>query len=246
MILAWILGSTIVVSLISLIGVFTLGIKDKLLHKVIFVLVGFSAGALIGGAFLHILPEALEKTQSIIVFYSVVSGFGLFFLLERYFHWRHCHDQDCRIHAFTYLNLFGEGFHNFIDGVAIAASFTISIRLGVVTTLAIVLHEIPKEIGNFGVLIYGGFSKRKALLYNFLSGLMAVIGALAGYFLLGFSSSFSDFIMPITAGGFIYIAASDLIPEMHKESNQLRATLAFIAFILGIVFMALTKQVLPC
>ena len=246
MILVWILISTIVVSLISLVGVFTLGIKDKLMHKVIFVLVGFSAGALIGGAFLHILPEALEKTQSIIVFYSVVAGFGLFFLLERYFHWRHCHDQDCEVHAFTYLNLFGEGFHNFIDGVAIAASFIISIRLGIITTLAIILHEIPKEIGNFGVLIYGGFRRKRALIYNFVSGLMAVIGALAGYFILGISSSFSNFIMHVTAGGFIYIAASDLIPEMHKEKNQVRAALAFVAFLLGVAFMALTKQILPC
>ena len=170
----------------------------------------------------------------------------LFFLMERYFHWRHCHDQDCHVHAFSYLNLFGEAFHNFIDGLAIAASFIISIKLGIITTLAIILHEIPKELGNFGVLIYGGFSRQKALFYNFISALMAIIGALTGYLISDFTQGFSNFIMPLTAGGFIYIAMSDLIPEVHKESNQKRATGAFIAFLLGIVFMAVAKKFLPC
>lgn len=246
MVLFWILSSTFLVSLISLVGIFTLAIKDNLLHKILFCLIGFSAGALIGSAFLHILPEALEKSNSTNVFYCLILGIILFFLMERYLHWRHCHDQDCHVHAFTYLNLFGEAIHNFIDGLAIAASFIISIKLGMVTTLAIILHEIPKELGNFGVLIYGGFSRKKALLYNFISALMAIFGALAGYLISDFARGFSNFIMPLTAGGFIYIAMSDLIPEVHKESNQKRATLAFIAFVLGIVFMAVAKKFLPC
>jgi zinc and cadmium transporter len=245
MVLFRILASTFLVSLISLVGIFTLAIKDNLLHKILFCLIGFSAGALIGSAFLHILPEALEKSSSTPVFYNLILGIILFFLMERYLHWRHCHDKDCGIHAFTYLNLFGEAFHNFIDGLAIAASFIISGKLGVITTLAIILHEIPKELGNFGVLIYGGFSRRKALLCNFISALMAMIGALAGYFISDFIQGFSNFIMPLTAGGFIYIAMSDLIPEVHKESNQKRATLAFVAFLMGIIFMAAAKKFLP-
>ena len=245
MVLFWILASTFLVSLISLVGIFTLSMKDSLLHKMLFCLIGFSAGALIGSAFLHILPEVLLKTNSTVVFYYLILGIILFFLMERYLHWRHCHDKDCHIHAFTYLNLFGEAFHNFIDGIAIAASFIISIKLGVVTTLAIILHEIPKELGNFGVLIYGGFSRKKALLYNFICALMAMIGALMGYFISSFAHDFSSFIMPLTAGGFIYIAMSDLIPEVHKESNQKRATLAFIAFLFGILFIALAKNFLP-
>lgn len=246
MVLLWILASTFLVSLISLVGIFTLAIKDNLLQKALFCLIGFSAGALIGSAFLHILPEALEKSNSQSVFYTLILGIILFFLMERYLHWRHCHDKDCSIHAFTYLNLFGEAFHNFIDGLAIAASFIISIRLGIITTLAIILHEIPKELGNFGVLIYGGFSCKKALLYNFISAAVAIVGALVGYFIADSVQNFSVFIMPLTAGGFIYIAMSDLIPEVHKESNQKRATLAFLAFILGIVFMAVAKKFLPC
>jgi len=245
MVLSWILISTFLVSAISLIGIVTLAIKEDLLRKIIFCFIGFSAGALIGSAFLHILPEALEKANSTTVFYYLILGLTLFFLLERYLHWRHCHDKDCNIHAFTYLNLFGEAFHNFIDGIAIAASFVISFKLGLATTLAIILHEIPKELGNFGVLIYGGFSRNKALLYNFISAMAAIIGALIGYFISDLAHGFSDFIMPLTAGGFIYIATSDLIPEIHKEKNQRKATLAFIAFLFGVVFMALAKIYLP-
>jgi len=245
MVLFWILASTLLVSLISLVGIFTLALKDNLLHKIIFCLIGFSAGALIGSAFLHILPEAIQRSNSVLVFYYLILGIILFFLMERYLHWRHCHDKDCHIHAFTYLNLFGEAFHNFIDGIAIAASFIISIKLGLATTLAIIFHEIPKELGNFGVLIYGGFSRKRALLYNFISALMAILGAITGYFISDFAHGFSHFVMPLTAGGFIYIAMSDLIPEVHKENNQRRATLAFISFLLGIAFMAIAKAFLP-
>ena len=245
MVLVWILLSTFLVSLISLIGIFTLTINDKLLQKIIFSLIGFSAGALIGGAFLHLLPEALKGTKSTTVFYYLILGIVLFFLLERYVHWRHCHEKGCDIHAFTYLNLVGDGLHNFIDGMVIAAGFIVSFKLGVVTTLAIILHEIPQELGDFGVLIFGGFTKQKALVYNFLTALTAMLGALAGYFIIDFSRGFSNFIMPLTAGGFIYIATSDLIPQIHKETDLRRSSLAFFAFLLGIVFMALAKQILP-
>ena len=245
MILVWILASTFLVSLISLIGIFTLAIKDNLLQKILFGFIGFSAGALIGGAFLHILPEALEKAKSTVVFYYLILGIVLFFLMEKYLHWRHCHNGVCEIHAFTYLNLVGDGFHNFIDGMVIAASFIVSLKLGIVTTLAVILHEIPQELGDFGVLVYGGFSKQKALVYNFISALMAIFGAIIGYFISDFAKGFSNFILPLTAGGFIYIASSDLIPEIHKENNLRRSNLAFIAFLLGIILMALAKQFLP-
>lgn len=245
MVLVSILVSTFLVSIISLVGILTLAVNEKLLHKLIFSLVGFSAGALLGGAFLHLLPEALRETNSITVFYYLILGIVLFFLLERYVHWRHCHEENCDIHAFTYLNIFGDGLHNFIDGMVIAASFLVSFKLGVVTTMAIILHEIPQELGDFAVLIFGGFTKRKALVYNFLIALTAMLGAVTGYFIIGFAKGFSTFIMPLTAGGFIYIAASDLIPQLHKETNLRRASLAFVAFLSGIIFMALAKQLLP-
>jgi len=244
MVLAWILLSTFIVSLISLVGIFTLSIKEKLLHNILFGLVGFSAGALIGSAFLHIIPEALEKTDTTAVFYYLILGLVLFFVLERYFHWRHCHEDNCQIHAFTYLSLFGDGFHNFLDGMLVAAAYLVSFKLGMVTTLAIILHEIPQELGDFGVLIYGGMSKKKALAYNFISALMAMFGALAGYFISDVAKQFSNIILPLTAGGFIYIAPSDLIPQLHKERNLRRSTAPMLAFILGIVFMGLMKSFL--
>ncbi|MBU4252035.1 MAG: ZIP family metal transporter [Candidatus Omnitrophica bacterium] len=246
MVLFWILASTFLVSLISLVGIFTLAIKENLLQKALFCLIGFSAGALIGSAFLHILPECLENNKSTTVFSYLIIGIIIFFIMERFLHWRHCHEEGaCKTHAFTYLTLVGDGFHNFIDGMVIAASFMASFQLGVVTTLAIILHEIPQELSDFAILVYGGFTKKKALLFNFASALMAIIGALTGYFISDFVQGFSNFIMPLTAGGFIYIAMSDLIPEVHKESNQKRATLAFVAFLLGIVFMAAAKKFLP-
>jgi zinc and cadmium transporter len=246
MVLVYILASTILVSLISFVGIFTLAIKEHLLQKILFGLIGFSAGALIGSAFLHLLPEALAATSSTRVFYILIFGIVLFFLMERYFYWRHCHEKGvCDIHAFTYLNLIGDGVHNFIDGMVIAASFIISVKLGVVTTIAIILHEIPQELGDFGILVYGGFSKKKALGFNFISALMAVVGALCGYFISHLTQSFIHWILPLTAGGFIYIATSDLIPEIHKERDLRRSTLAFIAFLLGIVLMSVAKLLLP-
>jgi zinc and cadmium transporter len=246
MVLFWILGSTFVVSLISLVGIFTLTIKESLLHKILFCLVGFSAGALIGSAFLHILPECLENNKSTTVFSYLILGIIIFFIMERFLHWRHCHEEgDCKTHAFTYLTLMGDGFHNFVDGMVIAVSFMASWQLGATTTLAIILHEIPQELGDFAILVYGGFTKKKALLFNFASALTAMLGALAGYFISDVVPGFSNFILPLTAGGFIYIATSDLIPELHKEKDLKRSTAAFSAFLLGIVFMALANKFLP-
>jgi len=246
MVLFWILASTFLVSLISLVGIFTLAIKDSLLHKVLFCLIGFSAGALIGSAFLHILPECLENNKSTTVFSYLILGIIIFFIMERFLHWRHCHEEGaCKTHAFTYLTLVGDGFHNFIDGMVIAASFMVSFQLGLVTTLAIILHEIPQELSDFAILVYGGFTKKKALLFNFASALMAMIGALVGYFINDYIQGFSNFILPLTAGGFIYIATSDLIPELHKENDLKRSMAAFSAFLLGIIFMALAHKFLP-
>ncbi|MBU1998446.1 MAG: ZIP family metal transporter [Candidatus Omnitrophota bacterium] len=242
MVLIWILASTILVSVISFVGVFTLFIKKRLLHEVLFYLIGFSAGALIGGAFLHLMPEALESAKgSISVFYYFILGTVIFFALERYLCWRHCHEDHCDVHAFTYLSLVGDGFHNLLDGLIIAVSYLVSTKLGIATTLAVIMHEIPQELGDFGVLIYGGFTKKKALLYNFFSALLAVVGALIGYILNDKVGSLSSVIVPVTAGGFVYIASSDLIPQIHKEKNLKNSSLAFLAFLLGIAFMALTR-----
>lgn len=241
MTLVYILIATSLVSLISLVGIFTFGIKSSFFEKILVLLVGFAAGSLIGDAFLHLMPEALEECACDLVFVYALIGFTAFFLMERYFYWRHCHEGVCDVHTFTYLNLIGDGVHNFIDGLIIAASFIGGTKLGVVTTLAVIFHEVPQEIGDFGILIYGGFSKNRALLFNYICALAAVAGAVAGYVLSSFTKNISTFLISFTAGGFIYIAASDLLPELHKQKDNKRANAAFVAFILGLVFMALAR-----
>ena len=241
----WSIVASIVVSLISLIGILFLLVNEKTLNNILFILIGFATGGLLGGAFFHLLPEALEKSSNpTLTFLYVILGFIIFFILERYIHWRHCHKEGkCDVHVVSYLSLMGDGIHNLIDGMIIATSFQVNISFGLITTLAIILHEIPQEIGDFGVLVYGGLSKLKALFYNFLSALTAIIGVFIGYFLTTSIHNFSSVLLPIAAGGFIYIAASDLVPELHKEPDLKKSTLAVTTFILGIVLMYALKLI---
>jgi zinc and cadmium transporter len=236
-----ILGATVLVSLISFVGVFTLAMRRKVLEKYILALVALSAGALMGGAFLHLIPESIKSFSIDGVFLYVLAGFSLFFIIEKILHWRHCHKQNCKVHSFAYMNLVGDGVHNFIDGLIIASSFLIDVRVGFVSTFAIMLHEIPQEIGDFGVLLHGGFSKLKALFLNFLSALTAIFGGIVGYLLSGVIESFTVSLLPFAAGGFIYIAASDLIPELRKEVGLKKVLLNFSIFLIGILLMYLVK-----
>lgn len=236
-----ILGA-IFVSLISLVGALGLLLSEKALNQILFLLVGFGAGGLIGGAFLHLLPEALEDaTASLFPFLYVILGFIFFFVLERFLYWRHCHDGKCEIHVFTYLNLIGDGFHNLIDGVIIGTSFATDVHLGWVTTLAVAMHEIPQELGDFAILLYGGFTRFQVLGWNFLSALTSVIGAIVGYFLAVHSAYFTELLLPIAGGGFIYIAACDLIPELHKQPDTKKSVISILFFILGILIMFVLK-----
>lgn len=237
--------ATVFVSLVSLVGIITFGIKSKVFDRILFLLVGFAAGTMMATAFLEILPEALERLPGEQTFLFVISGFTLFFILERYVHWRHCHSGECSVHSFTYLNLIGDGVHNFADGLVIAAGFVTDIRLGVVTTLAVIFHEIPQEIGDFGILVYGGLSKARALFFNFICALTAVVGALIGYFVSSAVHNFSAYLLPFVAGGFLYIASSDLVPELHKNKDAKRANLSLVAFIVGIMFVLAAKHIIP-
>lgn len=241
--LLWIILSTFLVSLISFIGVLTLSIKQKILNKILLHLVSLSAGALMGGAFLHLLPESIEESKNLNVFLYVLVGFIIFFLIEKLLHWRHCHKQNCSIHTFAYMNLVGDCIHNIIDGLIIAAGFITNIQLGIVTTLAVAMHEIPQEIGDFGVLVYGGFKKTKAVFLNFVCALTAILGGILGYLLSGNIASSSMFLLPFAAGGFIYIAASDLIPEIKKEINVKSWTITFLVFLLGILIMYCVRSI---
>jgi len=235
-----ILLATFIVSLISLIGIFFIGMKQDTLTKVIKYLVSFAVGGLLGGAFFHLLPESME-TGNPSLFVYVLSGIMIFFLIEKFLHWRHCHKGHCDAHTFTYMNIIGDGIHNFIDGMIIAASFGTDMRLGVVTTLAVAAHEIPQEIGDFGILVYGGFSKSKALLFNLLSALTAMVGAVIACFSFSQIVWLKEVLIPFTAGGFLYIALVDLIPELHKEAGKGNIALQFIAMIGGLLLMWLLK-----
>ncbi len=237
--------ATVIVSLISFIGIVSLLLKKKSLNKILILMVGFSAGALMGGAFLHLIPEALEWISISTLGLYLLIGFGCFFLIERGLHWHHCHrhGDKCEVHTFGYMNLVGDGVHNFIDGIIIAGGFLISVPVGIATTIAIISHEIPQEIGDFAVLLYSGIKRTKALLFNFFSALLAVVGAIMGYLLAGTNEVFMQFIIPFAAGGFIYIAASDLIPELHKEANIKKSLGSFGLFVVGILFMLLVKMI---
>ena len=242
--LMWVLGGTIFISLISFVGVLTLMLKERILGRILLVLVSLSAGALMGGAFLHLMPEAIEESTAEAVLIYTLVGFAFFFLVEKLLHWRHCHKEHCEVHTFAYMNLIGDGIHNFIDGLILAASFMTSIPVGIATTFAVALHEIPQELGDFGVLIYGGFKKGKALFMNFLCALTAVLGGLIGYVLFSEVESYKLFLLPIAAGGFLYIASSDLIPELRKEKDLAKSMVNFAVFSLGIVLMYVLKVIL--
>ena len=237
-ILLWIILATLVDGLMGLVGVFSLWVKEKFFKKLLMVLVAFSAGALLSGAFFHLLAESLDSLPVMTVFAFMLIGFVVFFIVERFLHWHHCHEEkECKVHPVSYLILIGDGIHNFIDGIIIGASFIVSVHFGIITTLLILAHEIPQELGNFAVLAYSGFGKTKALLYNFLAQLTCVVGGVAGYFLSSQFQVITPFILPFAAGGFIYIAASDLVPELHKEPKLKKLLISFGFFILGIAMM---------
>ena len=250
--------SVLIVSLVSFTGIFTLSLNDKVLRRSIFVLVSLAAGALLGDALLHLVPEAFEKggiTPRISLL--VIGGILLFFIIEKFFHWHHFHGREeeeahehlhehlspealhRQVHPIGQMILFSDGFHNFIDGLIIGASYLVSIEVGIATTIAIILHEIPQEIGDFGVLLHAGYSKGKALFFNFLSALSSVVGAGLALALGGVGENFIALIIPIAAGGFIYVAGSDLIPELHKTTDLGRSLVQLLGIIAGVLAMFL-------
>ena len=234
MTLGLILLFVVIVSLLSLIGIFSLLLKENVLEKTTYILVAFAAGSLLGVAFLDLIPEVVESNIEGIFLY-VLFGIILFYLLERVIFWRHCHKGICDVHVFTHLNIIGDAVHNFIDGAIIAAGFLVSVPLGITTSIAVIFHEIPQEIGDFAVLIYGGFSKAKALFFNFLSSLTAFAGAILTFYFASKIEIAIPYLLAFAAGGFIYIASSDLIPELHKEKDFKRSFIQLIVFFIGIL-----------
>lgn len=240
--LVWIVASGILMSAIALVGSVTLLLTADTLRKIIVPLVALSAGSLLGGAFFHMIPAAVEKEGSQTTIYLwVVIGFSLFFVLEQFLHWHHCRKalSDCR-KPLTYLILLGDGLHNFLGGLAVGGTFLIDIRLGLTAWLAAAAHEIPQELGDFGVLLHGGWTRGKALLFNVLSALTFLVGGVLAY-----AASFQfdvTFLLPFAAGNFIYIGASDLVPEVTREHTDLgRNVVHFGFFAVGVVLLLLLR-----
>ncbi len=236
MTLLYIFTATFFVSFSSLAGIFLLFLNRKILDKLLFILVSLATGALIGGAFLHLIPHSLEHLSPMTASWLFIMGFVSFFLLERILRWRHCHEWECEIHPVTYLSLIGDSLHNFIDGVVIAASFLVNFNFGVITTFVVMAHELPQEISDYAILVYGGMERLKALLLNFVSCGTAILGGILGYLFFK-GTDYINYIMPFAAGNFFYISASDLIPELHKEADIRKSTHSFIFFITGIFLM---------
>ena len=233
--------ATFLITLCVWVAVFFIFFEKKFLDKIVIFLVSLSAGSLMGGAFLHLLPEASGMLEANSLYGTFLISFVAFFLIEKLFHWRHCHEGECAVHTFGYMNLVGDSIHNFIDGLMIASTFMLDLKLGIATTLAVAIHEIPQEIGDYGVLIYAGFKNKTALFINYIIALTVVLGGIVGYFLFLHVEIILPYLLPFAAGGFVYIAASDLIPEIRKELNLRKSITAFAIFVLGIILMYLVK-----
>lgn len=234
--------SVFVVSTVSLIGIAAISLSERRVRQTIFISVSLATGAMFGDAFIHILPESFVVPERAIATSTyVLTGILSFFILEKFLRWRHAHEfegsSQRRIEPVGYLNLFADAAHNLIDGMLIGAAYTVGIAVGAATTVAIILHEIPQELGDFGVLIHAGFSRTWALAFNFISGLLAVVGAVVSLVASNSVANFSSFMLPFTAGGFIYIAGSDLLPEIQKERDVSRSVVQLVALIIGVGLM---------
>lgn len=244
-----ILAATSIVSLSSLSGVYALSLSERALHRTLFIIIGFSAGSILGAVFFDLLPEAVELVEGELSFIYVAMGFVAFFFLERFIYWYHGdgHKEDveqlpalpgrANTREFVYLNLVGDAVHNFVDGLVIAASFLVHPTVGVATSVAVIFHELPQEMGDYGILIYGGFSRGRALILNFAVALTVVVGGATAIFLTESMEALSGLLIALAAGGFTYLGASELIPELHRERGLGRSAVQFIAFLLGLTLI---------
>jgi len=238
----WAFGSAFAVSLISLIGVATIFLREDRVKRVVFLLISLAAGALFGDSILHLFPEIFRTTtHPVASSLWVLAGIFSSFVLEKFLRWRQEHGlgHQHHIHPVGRILLISDGLHNLLDGILIGASYLAGHSVGLATTVAVVLHELPHEIGDFGVLLHSGYSRGKALLFNFLSACIAMAGVGIAF---AFQSTMNDFpaiALPVTAGTFLYIAGTNLTPELHKENSPMKSLLQFIALLVGVGFMLL-------
>ena len=235
-----IFASLLIISLTSFIGLFAFGLKQKTLNKYIELLVGFAAGALLGDAFIHLLPQLAATGITVQISISILVGILVFFALEKIVHWHHCHRVEHKevCSDLPYMSLAGDALHNAIDGVIVAGAFLTNPVVGFSTALAVFLHELPHEGGNYSILIKGGFSRKKALFLNFVTALTSFAGAVITLLLSSMISGALPFVIAFSMGSFLYIAGTDLLPELHKHFAPKQAVLEFLFIVLGVVIMA--------
>lgn len=235
--------SVIIVSLISVVFAIPFLIKKRISKRVLLFLLSLSVGVLLATVFVNFLPEAVSHNYTLGLALNLFLGFLLMFVLEKLVHYHHskrAENEDFgHGHAYSLapVNLIGDGIHNFIDGLVIAGSYAVSTTLGIAATISIIFHEVPQEIADFGVLLYSGLSKKKALIFNFLSATTAILGTVFGLLLAGSLQGFNEFIIPFAAGNFIYIAASNLVPQLHRECSILDTLIHVAAMILGVAII---------
>ncbi len=233
------IGSVLMASIILL-------LNRNNLQKVTRHINAFAGGTLLGAAFIGMLPNAINM-GGVAVSYVVLGGIMFFFVIEKVMIWRICTDENCDRHSKSgaMMLMIGDSFHNFLDGIVIAAAFLHSVSFGIVVAISVFAHEIPQEVADFGVIIKAGFSKRKAIVMNLLSGLTAFLGALLAWFSVFTTEHFMPFVFAISASGFIYIALADLIPELHKKSSIKQSVFQFVFLIAGICVIIISVITKP-
>jgi zinc and cadmium transporter len=240
----WALISVVMVSLVSVVAILPLLLKKTFSKQSLLFLLSISVGVLLSTVFISFIPETIEHGYSLFSALFILLGFLIMFILEKFVHWHHhnkCQGPDCHGHAYNLapLNLIGDGVHNFIDGLVIAGAYAVNVTVGIAATVSILFHEIPQEIADFGVLLYSGFSKKKALLFNLLSAGTAIFGTLLGFFLINKLHGFTDFMIPFAAGNFLYIAASNLLPQLHRHCKLKDTLLHLFAICIGVGIIVL-------
>jgi zinc and cadmium transporter len=234
--LGWIVVACLAMSLLALSGAVTVVLPAPAFDRVVLPLVALAAGSLLGGALFHMLPAAVDRLGNVLPVYELLAvGIFTFFLLEQYLHWHHCHRSQSKHRPVGYLILIADGAHNFVDGLAIAAAFIVDTHLGLVTWLVVAAHEVPQEMGDFGILVHSGWSRAAALVYNLLSALTVLAGGLVAYTL----SASVDVapLLPFAAGNFVYIALADLVPELTTSPAPRDKAVHALGFALGLALL---------
>ena len=235
--LAWIVVAGLGMSALALVGATTIFLPPPILARLLLPMVGLAAGSLLGGAFFHMLPESVDVLgNDLDIYLALVVGFLVFFVLEQFLHWHHCHRAEHDQHRpLGYLVLLADGLHNLIGGLAVGGAFMVDIRVGIVTWLVAAAHEVPQELGDFGVLVHSGWQRRSALAWNFASALTFLLGALLAYALADHIEV--GYLLPFAAGNFIYIAAADLLPEITAETRTRNKLETSAAFMIGLTIL---------